>query len=109
MHEHHRERMRSRYLAAGFDGFQSHELLEMLLYYTKARENTNPTAHALMERFGSIKSVMEATVDELMEVAGIGEQSAILLKLVTEFTKRYTEEAYQPRILPIAVFTTWRR
>lgn len=97
MHEHHRERMRERYLTAGFDGFQAHELLEMLLYYTKARENTNPTAHALIERFGSIKSVMEATLDELKEVEGIGEQSAILVKLVTEFTKRYVEECYQPK------------
>ena len=97
MHEHHRERMRKRYLTGGFDGFQSHELLEMLLYYTKARENTNPTAHALIERFGSIKNIMEATLDELEEVAGIGEQSAILIKLLTEFTKRYTEECYQPK------------
>ena len=96
-HDKHRERMRERYLSGGFDHFQPHELLEMLLFYARTRGNTNPTAHALMERFGSIKSVMEASLDELEEVEGIGETSAILIKLVTELTRRYAIEAYQPK------------
>ncbi|MBQ7173230.1 MAG: RadC family protein [Clostridia bacterium] len=96
-HDKHRERMRQRYLSGGFNSFQEHELLEMLLFYAKPRGNTNPTAHALMERFGSLKNVMEASLDELKEVDGIGEQSAILFKLVTEFTRRYAIEAYRPK------------
>lgn len=90
MHEGHRGRMRDRYLAnEGFDGFSDYEFLEMLLYYGKPRGDTNPCAHELMERFGSIKALFEASVDELCTVDGVGLNSAILIKLINEAMRRY--------------------
>lgn len=92
MHDNHRARMRERYLQSGFDGFATHELLEMLLYYSIPRGDTNETAHLLMEHFGSLDRLFEASVDELSQISGIGTNSAILLKLITELSGRYVME-----------------
>jgi DNA repair protein RadC len=54
----------------------------MLLYYAIPRRDTNPIAHALMERYGSLPAVLSAPVEDLQKVEGIGESAAILLKLV---------------------------
>ncbi len=92
MHEHHRSRMKERYKKDGFDNFAIHEILEMLLFYGKPQGNTNPCAHELLEHFGSFRNVLEAPIDELVRVNGIGEHTAILLKLITEAMRRYAFE-----------------
>lgn len=97
MHQHHRERMRERCIQNGFDNFATHELLEMLLYYSIPRIDTNGVAHGLLERFGSLRNICEASADELMMVDGIGRQSAILLRLIPELMKRYAMEEIAPR------------
>ena len=52
IHDGHREKMRLRFLTTGLEGFADHEALELLLYYAIPRRDTNPIAHALMERYG---------------------------------------------------------
>lgn len=88
LHAGHRERMKERYLKCGADGFTEHELLEMLLYYSLPRKNTNEIAHELIHNFGDLKDVLEATPDELMQISGIKESSAILISLVCEINRR---------------------
>lgn len=92
MHEEHRKRMRERYLLSGFDGFSDHEILECLLYYGIPRGDTNELAHRLMERFGSVRNVLEASPEELTEMNGIGEHSAFLFKLTCEALRRYAKD-----------------
>lgn len=92
IHLEHRRRLKERYLKNGFDGFADHELIEMLLFFSKPQGDTNPTAHELMERFGSLKGILEASPEELCEVTGIGAHSAVLLKLIPELAKRYAAE-----------------
>lgn len=92
MHDNHRERMRVRGLKDGFDGFATHELLEFLLYNSIPRGDTNETAHLLIEHFGSLDKLFEASVDELTMIPGIGINSALLIKLITELSKRYVME-----------------
>jgi len=82
IHDGHREKMRRRFLDGGLDYFADHEALELLLYYAIPRRDTNPIAHALMERYGSLSAVLAAPIEDLQKVEGIGESAAILLKLV---------------------------
>ena len=82
IHDGHREKMRARFLTSGLDGFADHEALELLLYSAIPRQDTNPIAHALMERYGSLSGVMAAPIEDLQKVKGIGENAAILLKMV---------------------------
>lgn len=82
VHDGHREKMRRRFLSGGLEHFADHEALELLLYYAIPRKDTNPIAHALMDRYGSLSAVLAAPVEDLQKVEGIGESAAILLKLV---------------------------
>ena len=81
IHDGHREKMRQRFLQGGLDAFADHEALELLLYYAIPRRDTNPIAHALMDRYGSLSAVLSAPVEDLQKVEGIGESAAILLRL----------------------------
>ena len=91
-HAGHRKRMRERFKASAPASFAPHELLEMLLYHTNARGDTNETAHALIEAFGSIEGVFDADRTRLESVFGVGEGAALFLSLVGELAKRYTAE-----------------
>ena len=92
MHDHHRDRVRERYLTDGFDSFALHELLESLLFFSIPRGDTNELAHRLLERFGSLRNLLEASPDELMTVEGVGERTAYLLKLIPELMRRYSAD-----------------
>jgi DNA repair protein RadC len=100
IHDGHREKMRQRYLKSGLDSFADHEALELLLYYAIPRQDTNPIAHALMERYDSLSAVLKAPVEDLQKVSGIGESAAILLNLVTQLnTKARLSDAERETVL----------
>ena len=88
-HDGHRERMKSRFVEAGLDGFNDHNALEMLLFYALPRRDTNILAHRLLKQFGSLDGVLEANYEELRAVDGIGDNAAVLLKLIPEVSRRY--------------------
>lgn len=88
IHDGHREKMRQRFLKGGLETFADHEALELLLYYAIPRRDTNPIAHALMERYGSLTAVLSAPVEDLKKVEGVGESAAILLKLVPQVCRK---------------------
>ena len=88
IHDGHREKMRQRFLKGGLETFADHEALELLLYYAIPRRDTNPIAHALMERYGSLSAVLSAPVEDLKKVEGVGESAAILLKLVPQVCRK---------------------
>lgn len=88
VHDGHREKMRQRFLTGGLENFADHEALELLLYYAIPRRDTNITAHLLMQRYGSLQAVLSAPVEDLQKVEGIGENAAILLKLVPRLMQK---------------------
>lgn len=91
VHADHRKRMRQRFLDTGGAGFSSHELLELLLFGSVPRINTNPTAHKLIDRFGTVENVLSASADELQKVDGIGAASARLINVMGEACRRFRE------------------
>ncbi len=98
MHDGHRKRMRERFRQEGLEGFAPHEVVELLLFYAKARGDVNPLAHELLDVFGSLKGVLEARPEQLMAVRGVGEETATLLSLVLPLFRRYQEELCVQRV-----------
>lgn len=88
VHDGHRERKREQFLRCGADSFADHELLEMLLYYAIPQRDTNPIAHALLDRFGGLQAVLAAPPEELMEVPYVKDRAAVLLRLIPALFQR---------------------
>ena len=88
IHRGHREKMRQRFLKSGLEGFADHEALELLLYYAIPRQDTNPIAHRLMDRYGSLTAVLSAPAEDLKKVEGIGESAAVLLKVAGQIGRK---------------------
>ena len=76
-----------------------HEVLELLLFFSIPRKDTNALAHELIEHFGSLNCVLEASADDLMQVNGIGEASATLITLAFQLTKKYLKNASDKKLL----------
>ena len=83
--------MQAKFDKFGAECFEDHELLEMLLYFSIPRIDTNLLAHRLIDRFGSLGGVLDADINELRSVEGIGEKSAFLIKLTAATTGRYIQ------------------
>ena len=88
----HRERVRKRFLEQGLEGFQDYEVLELLLFGVYKQQDTKPIAKALLDRFGSFKGVLDASVEELKTVAGVGEAAAAMIHFVKHAAARYLQQ-----------------
>lgn len=89
--------MKQRFLSQGLDGFTDIQVLELLLFYAVARQDTNPIAHDLLQRFGSLSQVLEAEPEELKKVKGIGENAATLLHLIPQLGRYYQMDKNRKR------------
>ncbi len=88
MHEGHRQRMLQR-LKNGGNDLQDHELLEILLFYSIPRKNTNEIAHELLSSFGSLKAVFQVEdYRQYLCVNGVGESTATFLASIGQCFKR---------------------
>jgi DNA repair protein RadC len=91
MHEGHRERLISK-LIANTDSLSSHEVLEILLFYSIPRKNTNGLAHKLLDTFGDLSGVFSANYDALIAVEGIGHKTATFLTTLKAINNRIEQE-----------------
>ena len=89
IHEGHRKRLRQRFMQDGLDNFDEINVLELMLFYSIPRADTNDLAHRLLEQFGSLANVLDASVEELAKVKGIGENAAVLLHLFSAVSRYY--------------------
>jgi DNA repair protein RadC len=89
----HRGRIKDKFRNQGLVAFHDYEVLELLLGWCIARKDVKPPAKALIERFSTLQGVLDATVSELTEVPGVGEHSALLIKLVRACSDRYLAQS----------------
>ncbi len=99
VHSGHRERLRSTFLKFGLDVLPDVNVLELLLFYAIPRQDTNPIAHRLLDVFGSLPAVLDASAEDLMDRGRLSENTAALLKLVTELARR--QEICRVKMQPI--------
>ena len=90
IHEGHRERVREKYINNGnLEHMKEHEILEFLLYYCYARQDTNETAHKMIKEFGSFSRLVDASPREIAKRCNVSERVAILVSLVPHLSKAY--------------------
>ncbi len=71
--------MKNKIRKFGLETLSEHEVLEWLLTYTIPYKDTNALAHALISDFGNIGAVVNASINELMSVNGVGAETALFL------------------------------
>lgn len=94
IHEGHRQRVKSRYIAEGLDHFQDHEVLELLLFYCIPMKDTNELAHNMLREFGSLAAILEADPKDISRRCGLSENTAILLSLIPPVSRRYLQDKW---------------
>ncbi len=85
----HRERLRKKFLTHGLKAFTDEEVLELLLIFGTPRRDCKIQARELLKRFGSLAQVLEAPLEELCKVSGVGPKNALALKFVHEVARRF--------------------
>lgn len=101
----HRARLREKLLGSEGSALADYEIVEFLLFSGNARGDTKPTAKALIERFGSLAGVLNAPLEALAEVKGMGEVSIATLKVVLEAARRLAKE----EIIDQPVLSSWQK
>ncbi len=96
VHAGHRQRMRRELIEQkSFDTIGDHRILEILLFYGIPRKDTNPIAHELLLKFGSLTGVMDAEIEELTSVKGMTEAAATLIKTIMPLARRYQSDKFK--------------
>lgn len=89
VHSGHRLRVKERFLREGLDNFEAHQVLEMLLFFGIPMKDTNEIAHSLLDTFGSIYRVMEASYEDIRRIPGMTDNAAILIRFSCQLARRY--------------------
>lgn len=96
IHAGHRKRMKERFRRSGLDDFHDVNILELLLFYCVPQGDTNPTAHLLLEKYGTLAGVLDAPAEELVKIHGVSDHTATLLTLIPQLCRRYLIERSAP-------------
>ena len=92
IHTGHRKRAKEEFLTRGLAGMADHRVLELLLFYAIPQGDVNPLAHTLIDHFGSLSGVLNASYEELLKVKGVGANTATLICLLPAIAARYLEQ-----------------
>ena len=98
LHEGHRERLRNKIKRYGLEALEEHEQLEYVLYAFIPRKDTHPIAHALIDTFGSLRSVLDASPKDLAAVKGMTENAALFLSQIPALYTSYLNSDKQKEV-----------
>lgn len=89
VHQGHRQKVKTRFLTEGLDGFEDHQVLEMLLFFSIPMKDTNELAHKMLNEFGSLAGLFEADPKDICKRCGVSENTAVLVSLIPSLSRRY--------------------
>lgn len=93
----HRKRLRDRFLKSGLEGFADYEIVELLLTLAIPRSDVKEPAKALIRRFGNLKAILDAPLEEIRQVKGIGEVTPVALRIIREAATLYLQQCAEGR------------
>lgn len=99
----HRNRLRGRFKSAGSAALADYELLELYLFNSIPRRDVKPIAKALIERFGSFAEVIAAPIEHLTEISGVGEKTALDLKIIQAAATKLSQDS----VLNRPILSSW--
>jgi DNA repair protein RadC len=88
----HRQRLRDRFLKSGLDGFADYEVIELLLTLAVPRSNVKQPAKALIAQFGNLRGILDAPIEELRAVSGIGSVTPVALQIIKAAATLYLQQ-----------------
>lgn len=97
IHDGHRGRLRDRFLQSGLDGFLDYEIVELLLTLGTPRKDCKQMAKAAIKQFNGLRGVLDASLDDLQTIEGIGPSNAFGIKLFQAIAERYAKEKIPTR------------
>ena len=101
----HRDRLRGKFLDNGAEALADYELVELLLFSAIPRRDVKPLAKKLLETFGGISGVLNASHAELGKIGGLSEKTIIMLKTVQALQHR----AAKQDIMQKPILNSWNR
>jgi DNA repair protein RadC len=93
----HRQRLRERFLKRGLTGFADYEVVELLLTLAVPRSDVKQPAKVLLDRFRNLRGILDAPLEELQAVKGIGTVAPIALRIIRETASLYLQQAAEQR------------
>ena len=99
IHHGHRLRLLDTMINAGIENMSEVQAMEFILFYIFPRGDVNPLAHRLLDKFGSVSQVLDADIEELKEVSGMGDRSSKGLKMLGEIFFYYTQNKLSNKIV----------
>ena len=89
----HRQRLRVRFLKSGLDGFADYEVVELLLTLAVPRSDVKEPAKALIDRFGNLRGILDAPIEDLQAVKGLGSVTPVALKIIRAAATLYLQQS----------------
>ncbi len=94
----HRKRLRDRFLQSGLHGFLDYEIVELLLTLGTPRKDCKQIAKQAIEEFGGLRGVLDASLEDLQKIKGIGPSNAFGIKLFQAVSERFAKEHIPEKI-----------
>jgi DNA repair protein RadC len=88
----HRGRLRQRFLENGIDTLFDYEIIELLLTLGTPRKDCKFIAKEVIDKFGGLKKVLDATIKDLQQIKGIGPSNVFGIRLFQAVAERYAKE-----------------